>query len=222
MPQLTRLLSLFQRNGETPMKLLCTAAIAALALSGAQAATLSVTSAAAPKNGFVSASGLIPIAGSSLSSITLQDVTISSLSSNSLNFQRDWTAEIDGVQWAINGVESFNLSFASATKAFGFDFIEVENGPFVNAAFVDSVFEITLCDGTDCFDSVTLDVANDIGFFVAVSSARAFDSVQVRETTGNIENEFFGEIFVQAVPVPAAAPLFGAGLALAAWRRRRG
>ncbi len=77
---------------------------------------------------------------------------------------------------------------------------------------VDSTFTVTLKSGVATVETFQFNVANDIAGFVGVWSVAAFDGVEIRETTGDIDDEFFGQVFTSAsapVPVPAAIWLFG-------------
>ncbi|PQA88404.1 hypothetical protein CW354_08910 [Marinicaulis flavus] len=206
-----------------------TAAFSA-ALAAADAAVL-VTNKAGflSTTGATSATGPIPIVAGGLTSYTVGSTTFSAENPSTLNFTQDWTNRIAGNQFAVNGDEDINADFGGDVFSFGFDFVEPENDPLVNAPFVDSTFEISLCDGGSCFDSVQFNAPNDAAAFIGVISSLAFDSVIIRELVGGVENEFFGEFYtstepVSDVPLPAAAPLFLAGLTGAgfAFRRKRG
>ncbi len=202
------------------------------AYAGAAEAAVLVTD----KTGFLtttgatSATGPIPIVAGSQASYTVGSTTFSAESPSSLNFSRDWTTRIAGNQFAVNGVENINADFGGDVYAVGFDFVEPEEDPLVNATFIDSIFELSLCDGGSCFESIEFSVPNDVAAFIGVISSIAFDSITIRELTGGAENEFFGEFFTSAepvteIPLPAAAPLFLAGLAGAGFvsrRRRKG
>ena len=61
-------------------------------------------------------------------------------------------------------------------------------------------------------DSLLFSPPNDVAAFFGVWSSVAFDAVQIRETTGSAENEFFGTFYTGSQP-PAPEP---AGLALGA------
>ena len=73
--------------------------------------------------------------------------------------------------------------------------------------------------------SLAFNAPNDTAAFAGVWSDAAFDRVEIRETTGAIENEFFGQFYTGTTPIPepATLTLFGTGLALIglALRRRR-
>ncbi|NOX83127.1 MAG: hypothetical protein GXP06_09110 [Alphaproteobacteria bacterium] len=208
-----------------------TAALAAVTLlpGAANAGIISINDKAGflAASGATSATGAIPIAGASLASLTVGSVTFSQVAANSLNFSIDWTSRIAGNQFAINGLEDLDVDFGGDVFSFGFDFVEPENDPNVNAPFVDSTFEISLCDDGLCFETLQFSVANDIAAFIGVISALAFDQVLIREIIGDIENEFFGEFYtsttpVSEIPLPLAAPLFLVGLAgLSSVARRR-
>ncbi len=218
---------------KTSFGALCTA-IAALTTvtllpATANAAIISVNDKAGflATSGATSATGAIPIAGASLASLTAGSVTFSQVAANSLNFSLDWTTRIAGNQFAINGLEDLDVDFGGNIFSFGFDFVEPENDPSVNAPFVDSTFAISLCDDGVCFETLQFSVANDIAAFVGVISTSPFDKVFIREIIGGIENEFFGEFYTSTapppeIPLPLAAPLFLVGLAgLSSVARRR-
>lgn len=203
------------------------AVVISIAFSGAEAALL-VTDKAdfLSTTGATSATGPIPIVAGGLTSYTVGSTTFSAESPSTLNFTQDWTARIAGNQFAVNGDEDINADFGGDVFSVGFDFVEPENDPLVNAPFVDSTFEISLCDDGSCFDSVQFNAPNDVAAFIGVISSVAFDSIIIRELVGGIENEFFGEFYTSAepvadVPLPAAAPLFLAGLAGAGFASRR-
>lgn len=107
----------------------------------------------------------------------------------------EWTTRLPGTDMGINGVEQFDVSFNQATYSFGFDFVEPERDPNVNAPFVDSTFELSFYSAGALVGTHTFNAPNDVAAFVGVSSSSPFDKVEVRETTGNIENEFFGTFY---------------------------
>ncbi|GGY47687.1 hypothetical protein [Parvularcula lutaonensis] len=200
---------------------------AVLAASGATAAQAAIVitdkAAYTSSAGVENESGPIPIVAGSFGSRMVGDVTISAGAGSSLNLTQDWSSRIAGNQWAINGVENFSIDFDGPKFSFGIDLVEPERDPLVNAAFIDSTFRIDLCNGMTCFDSVSFSPMNDMAVFLAVASMQAFDRVVFTETTGGIENEFFGEIFASTrpIPLPGAALLFAPALAGLAFVRRR-
>lgn len=60
--------------------------------------------------------------------------------------------------------------------------------------------------------------------FVGIWTSDAFDRIEVRETEGNVDNEFFGNFSIGRTPLPepASFALFAAGLlGLVLTKRRR-
>ena len=125
-----------------------------------------------------------------------------------------WTTRLAGNQIGISNIENLNIDLLNPVTAFGFDFVEPENDPNVNFAFIDSTFEVTLLAGGSFVESFTYNATNDIAAFVGVSSDVAFNRVEIREIIGNPDNEFFGQFYTSTspVPIPAAAWLFATGL----------
>jgi hypothetical protein len=200
---------------------------AAIVTFGDKAAFLSAT-------GATSATGTIPNLGNQgLVPVVLGDVTLQSASGNlfigtlGVASTNDWTTRLAGNDIAISDIENLDVTvnLLSPTYAFGFDFVEPENDPNVNGPFVDSTFEVRLFDGVTLVDSFTFNAPNDVAAFVGAWGNTAFDNVQVREITGDIGNEFFGEFYAgsTALPEPSSFMVFAGlmGLVMARRHRRR-
>jgi len=176
-----------------------------------------------------SAAGPIP-AGPGLrgeSSFTFNHLTFTSHAASSFfidSNEPDFGIRIPGFDLVVNDVESFNIDFSTPVFSLGFDFHEPENDPNVNGSFVDSQFEITLLSGLSVVDSFTFTRPNDSLEFVGVWTSDSFDRIELRETTGGLENEFFGNFAtgVTPIPEPSAASLVALiGFCLIAHRRRK-
>jgi hypothetical protein len=172
---------------------------------------------------------------------TVGTVTLSTATSSiaqTLHIGGDYTARFPGNDIAVSGVEHVNAQFAGPVYAAGFDFVEPETDPNVNAPFVDSTFQVTLLLGGVPLAGAafTFNAPNDTAWFVGVWSDAAFDRIEVRELDNpstdlnQYENEFFGRFYSgttalpssgAAVPEPAAALLVLCGLAPWLARRRR-
>lgn len=157
---------------------------------------------------------------------TFGSVTFAAAAGSSLVFG-EWTARLPGLELAMNSFENLDVSFAAPVLAFGFDFVEPQLDPNVNGTFIDSTFTVTLLQSGTAVGSFTFNAPNDVAAFVGATSTVAFNSVQIRETVGGVENEFFGQFYSAAtlpVPEPAGWALWLAGLAAGAavLRRQRG
>ena len=80
-------------------------------------------------------------------------------------------------------------------------------------------------NGATSLFSFTFNAPNDTAAFVGVAGATLFDRVEIRETVGTDDNEFYGRVYAgtQAIPEPSSlisAALGLAGLAEYAGRRR--
>lgn len=201
------------------------ALLAALALQPAAGATITYTSRATflTATGATSATGALPNSGAA-PSVTVGAITFSAVAPTSTDiWLAAWTTRISGFDIAIQGVENFNAQSASLVTAMGFDFVEPQFDPNVNAAFLESTFSVAVYNGATLVDSVSFSRGNDSLQFFGIATDLLFNRMEIRETTGGAENEFFGQFYTNAavVPVPAALPLFGLALAsLSAVRRR--
>ena len=108
----------------------------------------------------------------------------------------DWTLRLPGPDVAINGVENLDYLLAEPAYAFGFDFVEPEFDPNVFAAFVDSTFTVTLKLGSAVVGTFDFNAPEDTASFVGIASAAPFDRVEIRETNGSYDNEFFGRMYI--------------------------
>ena len=113
----------------------------------------------------------------------------------------DWTLRLAGPDIAISDIENLNVDLSNPVFSFGIDFTEPEFDPNVGAAFVESTFTVTLLNGAVIVDSFSASRPNDSAEFLGVWSDSIFDRVEIRETTGGLENEFFGEVFTGTTPL---------------------
>ena len=142
--------------------------------------------------------------------------------------EMDWTTLLPGHEIAINGRENMNVSFLTPVFSYGFDFVEPETGLNINAPFVDSTFTVSLFNGTTPIGAFIYNAPNDVAAFVGVWTDMPFDFAEIREVSGGIGNEFFGEVYTGtksiSVPEPSTLALFATGLAglgFMGWRRRK-
>ncbi|OYY95519.1 MAG: hypothetical protein B7Y41_03185 [Hydrogenophilales bacterium 28-61-23] len=145
----------------------------------------------------------------------------------------DWTTRYAGNELAINHIENLNVFFAAPVYSAGFDFVEPGaldvQSPYANDGdypYVDSVFSVTLKLGASHVSEFSFNAPDNLASFVGVWSDAAFDRMEIRETTGGIEDDYFGQFYTGAVaaPVPEANTyvlmLLGIGLVGFIARRR--
>jgi len=164
-------------------------------------------------------SGSVPMGGGAATSFVIGDLTFTNLSPSTFHLlSPDLGIRIPGFDLAINDVESFNVDSATPLFAFGFDFHEPENDPGVNGPFIDSEFTVTLLNAGSFVDSFMFTRPNDSLQFVGILSTNSFDRVEVRESTGGLENEFFGNFLTSSTPVPepSSVVMFGVGVLVTA------
>jgi len=155
-------------------------------------------------------------------------LTFSNASGSSVNASINWSTLIgENFDLAINGVENFNVASSSPLFSFGFDFHEPSTASpsfpdTCNATCFESTFRITLLDGLIPVGFEEFSKPNDALTFVGVWSSDPFDRIEIRETTGNIDNEFFGNFLTgnRPLPEPTTLTLLGVGLVGLVLRRR--
>lgn len=184
---------------------------------------------------FVAATGatLHPLpTGVTAPSITTTDGLLTLMSASG-NLHTDWavTSGVDrlvGPDLAISGIENFdgNVTLGADRYAFGFGIFESTDPSLAgcNAPCVDSTFTINLFNnGAPVGSLFVLSPADNVAVFWGVQTDFAFDSVQIRETIGGIDNEVFGTFYTGTTPVPEPGTLLllGGGLSLARIVRNR-
>lgn len=165
-------------------------------------------------------------------SLSADGITFTATAGGStLNNALDFSTLIPGApDLAFNGVESMDVTSVQPLTAFGFDFHEPSEstppGPSFpdtcNSICVDSTFTVTLFDGVSNVGAFSFNRPDDSLEFVGFISTLPFDRIQMVETVGTADNEFFGNfLYTRTVPTPATTLLLGAGLLGLALRRRR-
>lgn len=144
----------------------------------------------------------------------------------------DWTSLLPGNEIAINHVENLNVVFDAPVFSAGFDFAEPASesatSPYANNTaypYADSTFTVTLKSGGTVVSAFSFSAPDEVASFVGVWSDTAFDRMEIRETTGGIEDDYFGQFYSGAVampvPEPAAYAMLLAGLGLIGFTARR-
>lgn len=137
----------------------------------------------------------------------------------------EWSSLLPGNELAINSVENLNVLFNSPVYSAGFDFIEPtansSNHPYANNAYypyADSTFTVTLKNASNFVAQFDFNRPEEIATFVGIWSNQAFDRLEIRETTGGIEDDYFGSFYSglqpMPVPVPSALWLWLSGMGL--------
>lgn len=117
-------------------------------------------------------------------------------------FSDEFTPLLPGFELGISDVENLNADFDSPVFAAGFDFVDRTTGDPDCPGF-DSIFTVTLLNGSTTVGSFTFNAPNNIASFIGVQSSTPFSRLQIRETTGGCENDFFGQFYVTPVPEPS-------------------
>ncbi|MEM1186610.1 MAG: GC-type dockerin domain-anchored protein [Planctomycetota bacterium] len=137
-------------------------------------------------------------------SIAFERFTVTGLAgTNGLVFD-EWTPRLTGLELAVSGPENLRFDFAEPLTGFGIEFVEPELDDNVNAPFVDSTFRVDLYDGETLLDSAEITRPNDEAAFIGVTCPAPFDRVEIIETVGGTENEFFGRVYLIPVEFCAA------------------
>jgi hypothetical protein len=150
----------------------------------------------------------------------------------------DWTTLLPGNELAINSVENLNVTFDAPVFSAGFDFAEPgsqigatsPSSPYANSAlhlFYDSTFSVTLKQDGAVVGDFRFNAPDETASFVGVWSAAAFNRMEIREVSGGIEDDYFGQFYTgtAALPVPEPEPfaliLCGVGLIMLQLRSRK-
>lgn len=182
---------------------------------------------------FIAATGAAPIGAIPYNvaggGFVLGGLTFVNESPSTFNSSLNWSSLIsEPYDLAINDRENFNVTAPGPLFAFGFDFHEPTNPASVQdgcyTTCVDSTFTVTLRDGATLVDSFTFNGPDAVLAFVGVASSVAFNRIEIRETAGGIDDEYFGNFLVgrvQVIPEPSILALVGFGLLGLGLARRR-
>ncbi len=208
------------------------AALCAAATGGAGAATVSTFSTLASfqaSTGATAATGPLPVNSSNFSSATVGSVTFSAPVALFTNWSTLLSAvQTGGVLAVSNGAgdvggvinEGINAQFAAPVFSAGFRFHEPGSSTALidgcNTTCVNSQWSLRLMSGATLVAAVPWTFPKDQATFVGVWSDTAFNRLEVRETVGTDDNEFYGQFYTglaAAVPEPGSAALTALGVA---------
>lgn len=129
-------------------------------------------------------------------------------------FTDGWSSLLDGNDLAIGGPENFLISVADGMSALAFEIHEPSaDGESTDNCFytcVQTEFLFEVIRGNSVVLSQVFSPVDDVLNFIGFTSTSSFDAIRVTDTTGNVDNEYFGNFLVSVTPVPTPAglPLF--------------
>ena len=149
----------------------------------------------------IDVSGPLPAAGGPIDSpLTIGHITVFAQRFWLLDYSSRLVGTEIGISFGAGGSnDNLDVTLAASAYSFGFDFVEPEFDPYVNAPFIDSEFTVTLKSAGSAVGNFTFNAPNDIAAFVGVWNTEPFDFVEIRETIGGNENEFYGQFFASFV-----------------------
>jgi hypothetical protein len=104
------------------------------------------------------------------------------------------------------GYESLQVQTSTPVYALGFEFVEPNvTMPDYGGTPGDSTFEVVLYSGSTEVARAPFNAVDDVVTFVGVWSSRAFNRVTIVDTSGNDDDEYFGQFFTGVVPKVAPA-----------------
>ncbi len=134
--------------------------------------------------------GLVPGGALHLGPVTL----------SAARFQcNEFTPLLPGGELLITGLENLNVDFDEAVTAAGFDIVDTTTGSGGSCPGLDSIFTVTLLDGSIVVSTFSFNAPNDIASFIGIQSSSPFRRLEIRETSGGCENDFFGTVYCRAV-----------------------
>ena len=112
----------------------------------------------------------------------------------------DWYPPTPGNDIA-QGIESLEVRTATLVSSLGFDFVEPRTTiPPWGGTPVNSMFQVTLFNGTTQIGQFNFDVPDDVVAFIGVHSSLAFNRAVIIDTTGNDDDEYFGQFYTGTTP----------------------
>ena len=151
--------------------------------------------------GATNATGPLPSLGSVNGGATVGRVTFSLAPGGDtldVGGATDWYPGLPGNDIAL-GFENLQVSFASPVTAMGFLFVEPNETVQPSGGIpVDSPYLVTLFNNDVEVGSFTFNAPDDEIAFVGVSSATPFTRATIIDTTGNDDDEYFGEFYSSA------------------------
>ena len=107
-----------------------------------------------------------------------------------------FSIRIPGNVVSVTDLEDLDVAISFQVFAYGFDFHEPEFDPNIFGPFVDSTFTVELFSENKSIASFSFNAPNDTPSFVGFWSDLPFDRIEIRETVGGFENEFFGQTYL--------------------------
>ena len=111
----------------------------------------------------------------------------------------DWYPDTPGINEIALGFERMQVTTAAPVFSFGFDFIEPDaNTQTWGGVPEESTYEILLFDGPALVGQALIagtSIPNDVQTFIGVWNDRPFNRVVINDTSGNDDDEYFGEFY---------------------------